>query len=238
MLGDRSPLLIAAAALILLPFVLVGLGLAVTSATEVVIFAMACMALNILVGYTGLVSFGHGAWFGLGAYIAALLQREVIPGSILLPILVALIAVAVLAVSFGYLILRRRGVYFSLLTMALSAMMYVVAFRWTSVTGGENGLGGIVRPDIAGMRLETNTVFYGLVALIAFLTIYLLWRFHRSPVGQVLIAIREAIHRLPDKPLQAGCLHTVGHLDWPGRLPVALQQSHDLGGPDLGCLLG
>ncbi len=191
MLGDRSPLLIAAAALILLPFVLVGLGLAVTSATEVVIFAMACMALNILVGYTGLVSFGHGAWFGLGAYIAALLQREVIPGSILLPILVALIAVAVLAVSFGYLILRRRGVYFSLLTMALSAMMYVVAFRWTSVTGGENGLGGIVRPDIAGIRLETNTAFYGLVGLIAFLTIYLLWRFHRSPVGQVLIAIRE-----------------------------------------------
>ena len=66
MLSDRSPLLIAAAALIVLPFGLEALGLGVTSATEVVIFAMACMALNILVGYTGLVSFGHGAWFGLG----------------------------------------------------------------------------------------------------------------------------------------------------------------------------
>ena len=71
MLGDRSPLLIAAAALIVLPFALEGLGLGITSATEVVIFAMACMALNILVGYTGLVSFGHGAWFGLAAYVAA-----------------------------------------------------------------------------------------------------------------------------------------------------------------------
>jgi branched-chain amino acid transport system ATP-binding protein/branched-chain amino acid transport system permease protein len=191
MLGDRSPLLIAAAVLLILPLGLESLGLGVTSATEVVVFAMACMALNILVGYTGLVSFGHGAWFGLGAYIAALLQREAMHGSILLPILAALIAVAVIAAIFGYLILRRRGVYFSLLTMALSAMMYVVAFRWTAVTGGENGLGGIVRPDIAGIRLENNTTYYGLVASVAFLVTYLLWRFHRSPAGHVLIAIRE-----------------------------------------------
>jgi branched-chain amino acid transport system ATP-binding protein len=189
--GDRSPLLIAAATLFILPFGLEGLGLGVTSATEVVVFAMACMALNILVGYTGLVSFGHGAWFGFAAYVAALLQREVIHGSILLPILGALIAVGAVAATFGYLILRRRGVYFSLLTMALSAMMYVVAFRWTAVTGGENGLGGIVRPDIAGIRLENNTNFYCLVASVAFLVVYLLWRFHHSPAGHVLIAIRE-----------------------------------------------
>src|SRR5262245_55773925 len=134
MLGDRFPLIIAAAVLAMLPFGLDRIGLAVTSATEVVIFAIACMALNILVGYTGLVSFGHGAWFGLGAYIAALLQREVTRGSMVVPILAALLIVAIIAAGFGYLILRRRGVYFSLLTMALSAMMYVVAFRWTSVT--------------------------------------------------------------------------------------------------------
>ena len=62
-------------------------------------------------------------------------------------------------------------------------MLYVVAFRWTAVTGGENGLGGIVRPDIAGLRLETNADFYGVVAVIAFVVVYLLWRFHRSPAG-------------------------------------------------------
>src|SRR6478735_7831916 len=116
MLKSRD-LLIAAIALLALPFAMHLIGLGVTSATEVVIFAMACMALNILVGYTGLVSFGHGAWFGLAAYLAALLQREVIHGSILLPILASLAAVALVAATFGYLILRRRGVYFSLLTM-------------------------------------------------------------------------------------------------------------------------
>jgi len=78
-------LAIAAAALLLLPFALRMLGLGITSASEVVIFAMACMALNILVGYTGLVSFGHGAWFGVGAYAAALTQRYWFPGSVLWP---------------------------------------------------------------------------------------------------------------------------------------------------------
>ena len=191
MLAGRGPLLIAAAALIGLPFALQPVGLAVTSATEVVIFAMACMALNILVGHTGLVSFGHGAWFGLGAYAAALLQRELVHGSMLFPIVGALVLIALTAWAFGYLILRRRGVYFSLLTMALSAMLYVVAFRWTAVTGGENGLGGITRPDVVGFRLENNATYYTLVAAIAFLVVYVLWRFHRSPVGHVLVAIRE-----------------------------------------------
>ncbi len=67
--------------------------------------------------------------------------------------------------------------------MALSAMMYVVAFRWTAVTGGEDGLGGIVRPDVAGIRLESNPTYYALVAAVGLLVVYLLWRFHRSPVG-------------------------------------------------------
>ena len=191
MMQERSPLIVAIVALAVLPFALNAIGLGVTSATEVVIFAMACMALNILVGYTGLISFGHGAWFGFAAYAAGILQRELFPGSMLLPILGALVLVAIIAAGFGYLILRRRGVYFALLTMALSAMMYVVAFRWTAVTGGEDGLGGIVRPNVAGVRFESNPTFYALVATIAFMIVYLLWRFHRSPVGHVLVAIRE-----------------------------------------------
>jgi ABC-type branched-subunit amino acid transport system ATPase component/ABC-type branched-subunit amino acid transport system permease subunit len=190
-LRERSPLLIAAAALIALPFALDGIGLGVTSATEVVVFAMACMALNILVGYTGLISFGHGAWFGLAAYIAGIVQRELTPGSMVLPIMAALACVALISLAFGYLILRRRGVYFALLTMGLSAMMYVVAFRWTAVTGGEDGLGGIIRPDFGSVRLESNPTFYALTAVIGFVVVYLLWRFHRSPAGHVLIAIRE-----------------------------------------------
>ncbi len=79
--------MIAAAAMVVLPFALLAGGLTLTSATDVVIFAVACMALNILVGHTGLVSFGHGAWFGVGAYAAALTQRYWFPGSVLWPVL-------------------------------------------------------------------------------------------------------------------------------------------------------
>lgn len=179
------------AALAVLPFVLHAIGLGVTSATEVVIFAMACMALNILVGYTGLVSFGHGAWFGLAAYAAAVMQREHFKDAFLMPMVIGVGCVIVLSWIFGFLILRRRGVYFSLLTLALSAMLYAVAFRWTDVTGGENGLGGIVRPALGGFSFENTIGFYVLVAAIGFLALLTLWRFHRSPLGSVLVAIRE-----------------------------------------------
>jgi branched-chain amino acid transport system ATP-binding protein len=190
-LPKSRDLLYAAIALVALPFALHAIGLGVTSATEVVVFAMACMALNILVGYTGLVSFGHGAWFGLAAYAAAILQREYFKGGFLLPLALGVGVVLVLAWVFGFLILRRRGVYFSLLTLALSAMLYAVAFRWTEVTGGENGLGGIVRPAVGGFSFENTNGYYALVACIAFAAVASLWRFHRSPLGSVLVAIRE-----------------------------------------------
>ena len=184
-------LIIAAVALALLPFALGMIGLGVTSATEVAIFALACMALNILVGYTGLTSFGHGAWFGLAAYAAGMSQRSLFAGSFFLPLLFGLVVVLLLSLVFGFLILRRRGVYFSLLTLALSAMLYSVAFRWTEVTGGENGLGGITRPALGGVSFEGAGAYYALVALICFAAVLALWRFHRSPLGSVLVAIRE-----------------------------------------------
>ena len=185
------PPLIAALGIFVLPPVLLALGLTMTSATEVVTFALACMALNILVGHTGLVSFGHGAWFGLAAYAAALIQRNLMPDSFFGPTIAGVLIVMAIAAAFGFLILRRRGVYFSLLTLALAAMLYAVAFRWTEVTGGENGLGGITRPTLLGLNLKSSTNYYWLVAAIAFLVLILLWRFHHSTVGSVLVAIRE-----------------------------------------------
>src|ERR1043165_5028140 len=180
-------LLIALAALVLLPFVLLAAGLTLTTATDAVIFAIACMGLNILVGDTGLVSFGHVAFFGLAAYAAALAQRHWFPGDIVISTLFAMLFVAVFACLAGFLMLRRRGVYFSLLTLALSAMLFAIAFRWTAVTGGESGLGGVVRPAVLG----SAWTYYWLVASVGLLTLYLLWRSHRSPVGHVLVAIRE-----------------------------------------------
>ena len=187
----KRDLVIAVLALALLPAAMNAIGLGTTSATEAVIFAMACMALNILVGYTGLTSFGHGAWFGLAAYAAGLAQRDLFKDSFILPVALGLGAVIVLSWVFGFLILRRRGVYFSLLTLALSAMLYTVAFRWTEVTGGENGLGGIVRPVFGSISFEGALPYYALVASVAFVSLALLWRFHRSPLGSVLVAMRE-----------------------------------------------
>src|SRR5207237_8822069 len=78
----------------------------------------------------------------------------------------------------------------ALLTLALAAMVYAVSFRWTEVTGGENGLGGITRPTLLGFNLESSTVYYWFVAGIALLVLWLLWRFHNSTVGTVVVAIR------------------------------------------------
>src|SRR5215208_3997489 len=91
---EHAPLLIAAVALAVLPFVLDRIGLPLRTSIDVVLFAIACLGLNVLVGYTGLVSFGHGAWFGLGAYAAALSQRYWFHGGIILPVLFAVAFVA------------------------------------------------------------------------------------------------------------------------------------------------
>ena len=188
---DHVPLIVAALALAVLPFALDVAGLPLRSSIDVVVFAIACMGLNILVGHTGLVSFGHGAWFGLGAYAAALSQRHWFPGDVILPALFAMLFVAVAALLSGALILRRRGVYFSLLTLALTALLFAIGYRWTEFTGGESGLGGVTRATVLGVDLERDWTYYGVVAAIGMGVCYLLWRFHRSPVGSVLVAIRE-----------------------------------------------
>src|SRR6478735_5550336 len=180
---EHTPILVAALSLAVLPLVLDVAGLPLRSAVDVVVFAIACMGLNILVGYTGLVSFGHGAWFGLGAYAAALSQRYWFPGDIMLPTLFSTLFVGTSAVLSGALILRRRGVYFSLLTLALTALLFAIGYRWTELTGGESGLGGVTRSRVLGIDLEYDRTYYGLVAAVGLAVCYLLWRFHHSPVG-------------------------------------------------------
>ena len=102
-----------------------------------------------------------------------------------------MIIVGVLATLVGSLILRRRGVYFSLLTLALAALTYTVAFRWSDVTGGEDGLGGLKRGSIGPFSLDNALNYYIVVALIGLAVLYLLLRVTRSPFGHVLVAIRE-----------------------------------------------
>src|SRR6266403_5421853 len=142
---DHLALVTVALALAILPFALDLVGLPLRSSIDVVVFAIAATGLNILLGYTGLVSFGHGAWFGLGAYAAALGQRHLFGDEIILPGLFSVAFVALTSLASGALILRRRGIYFSLLTLALTALLFAIAYRWTEFTGGESGLGGVTR---------------------------------------------------------------------------------------------
>jgi ABC-type branched-subunit amino acid transport system ATPase component/ABC-type branched-subunit amino acid transport system permease subunit len=183
--------LLLAASLAALPFLMSALGLTAALATELALFAMAGLGFNLLLGYTGLVSFGHGAFFGLAAYGAALLQIHVVGSGVVIPVLFGTLLATVCGLVIGFLILRRRGVYFSLLTLAFTAMIFYIIFRWTSFTGGENGLGGITRGPLLGIDLDNQNIFYATVSIIVALVAALLWRIVNSPFGRVLIAIRE-----------------------------------------------
>jgi branched-chain amino acid transport system ATP-binding protein len=185
------PLLLAGLAMVALPFALSLLGLSLNTGTMVIILAIAAMGLNLCVGYTGLVSFGHGTWFGICAYAAGLIQLHWFGGEIWLPLLLSMAIVAVLSAAVGVIILRRRGVYFSLLTLALGALTYTVAFRWSNVTGGEDGLPGLKRGSIGTLSLDNTLTYYITVALIGLAVLYALLRLARSPFGHVLVAIRE-----------------------------------------------
>src|SRR5690606_33943729 len=148
----------------ILPFALDAVGLPLRSSIDVVVFSIACMGLNVLIGYTGLVSFGHGAWVGVGAYAAALSRKQWVPGDVVLPALFAIAFVTVSSTLLGALILRRRGVYFSLLTLALTALLFAITYRWTEFTGGESGLGGVTRATVLGLNLEDDHIYYWVVA--------------------------------------------------------------------------
>ncbi len=187
----NRPLWIGAAALLALPSLMALLGLTVNTASVVVTLAIAAMGLNVLVGYTGLTSFGHGAWFGFCAYSAGLLQKNLFPDQIILPITLSVLLTAVVATAVGFLILRRRGVYFALLTLALVALCYNIAFRWSEVTGGEDGLGGLTRGRLGPIDLDDALAYYAFISIFAFAVLYGMLRVVHSPFGHVLVAIRE-----------------------------------------------
>lgn len=187
----KHPLFIIAVGLLLLPAFSWAIGMTDFAATRLALFVLAGIGLNVLLGYTGLVSFGHAMFFGLGAYAAALFQIHLTPASFWLPLLFAVLFSVALGTVVGALILRRRGVYFSLLTLAFTAMWFYLVYRWTGFTGGENGLRGITRPGFLGVPADEGIVFYYLVAGIVFLCAVVLWRLLHSPVGRVFLAIRD-----------------------------------------------
>jgi len=187
----KHPLVVSALALLVLPYFCMAIGFTYGIATEIALFAMVTLGFNLLLGYTGLLSFGHGLFFGFAAYAAALAQIHWFSGSMLLPITFAVAATAALGCAVGFLVLRRRGVYFSLLTLAFTALGFYIAFRWTDFTGGESGLRGVKRAQLLGVDLDNQLAYYFFCATIVFVVAWVMLRVVRSPFGSVLVAIRE-----------------------------------------------
>ena len=160
-----------------------------------VVLGLAAMSLNFLLGFTGVLSFGHAAYFGLGAYGAAMSIKFFAP-STALAIIVGVVAGTLAAALIGALIVKLRGVYFAMVTIAFGQVFYFIAFRWNSVTGGDDGLTGWHREPLhLGFTqidiLGNDKAFYYLVLFLFAISVALMALLLRSPLGRTLIAIRE-----------------------------------------------
>lgn len=194
-LRKQSTNLIVCALLLTLPFWIDHVGSYIQLGTQIVVMALAAMALNFLLGYTGVLSFGHAAYFGLGAYGTGMTIRYLLPSTgvgILVGTLVGALAAAVI----GPMIVRLRGVYFAMVTIAFGQVFYFIAFRWNDVTGGDDGLTNWKRMPIdlgfTTVDIQHNaTAFYYFVLVIFAVAVALMAFLLRSPFGRTLIAIRE-----------------------------------------------
>jgi branched-chain amino acid transport system permease protein len=176
------------------PLWLGAVGLYQYLALEIVIWMLFALAHNLLLGHGGLPSFGHGAYFGIGAYAFGLLQQRADAG-LLAGLLGALLCAALAGAVVAAFISHRRGIYYALLTIAFGQLMWFVAVKWHTVTGGEDGLMKIARAplQLPGMTLDLsgNTAFFYFVLAMFALVLVLLWRLVHSPFGRVLRAIKQ-----------------------------------------------
>ena len=162
--------------------------------TEILIWGLLAMSSDLLIGYTGMVSFGHSAFFGLGMYGAAAALLMVRPPNLWLAILYGLAASAVVGLFVAYFSTRLRDIYFAITTLIFSQIFYVIIFTWTEVTGGENGL-SFTRPQfgIPGVWTTpfTSTTLHWFVLAFVTASYLILRRITQSPFGMVLQSIRE-----------------------------------------------
>jgi branched-chain amino acid transport system permease protein len=160
-------------------------------ATEVLIFGMLAMSIDILAGFAGRTSLGHGAIFGVSTYVVVYATAHAglppVPAFAL-----GVVTATLVAAIFGLLAVRTSGVYFLLLTLALGMIVWGICLRWTDVTGGENGIRGDVRP----VWLSSHRAFYWAVLAGAAVVAFAMWRFVRSPFGLTLRGIRDSESRM------------------------------------------
>lgn len=160
-------------------------------ATQILIFAIFAMSLDLLMGYTGLPSFGHAAPFGAAAYTTGLLVKHGFQNPAL-AILAGLVAATIVSAIFGLLAVRTSQAYFLMITLALGQIVFAVAWSWRKFTGGDDGLSGISRPDLGlPWSMTDATAFYFFVLVFFTLVYFLMRRFVDSPFGRSLVGIRD-----------------------------------------------
>jgi branched-chain amino acid transport system permease protein len=165
--------------------------------TLILIFSLFAMSLDLLLGYTGLPSLGHAAFFGVAGYFTGLLDVKVFH-SFWIALASGLVAALICACIFGVVVLRARGHYFLIITLALSQMLWGVAFKWRSVTGGDDGFRGIARPrfDIINWNLGSTIDYYYFVLIAFGIAVIALYLVVHSLFGRVLQGIRENEQRM------------------------------------------
>jgi branched-chain amino acid transport system permease protein len=168
----------------------------VTLSTQMLIYGILAMSLDILLGYTGLSSFGHAAFFGSAGYVVAILATRYKMGFLIC--LVSGIAVTTfISTIFGLLVAHASGVYFLIITLALGMTLWGLAFRWVTMTGGDNGISGIPRPDLGlPLSLKDPLTFYYFILVFFLICLFLMAIFVRSPFGHSLKGVRESESRM------------------------------------------
>jgi branched-chain amino acid transport system permease protein len=181
----RKENILLLAAIILLPFVVRH-----AIASEIWIFAIFGLGLNLLLGYTGLLSFGQSTFFGSAAYVAGWLLKHY-GINVLFALGIGTGVGALSALLVGYLCVQRSGLYFIMLTFALNQLFYFIAYQWTGVTGGEDGMPGVPRPAFLGIDFKDPLNYYIFVSALFLISLWLMKRIVESPFGKILQAIRE-----------------------------------------------
>jgi branched-chain amino acid transport system permease protein len=169
---------------------------ATTVVRDALILAIFALSLDLLVGRAGMPSLGHAAFFGAGAYAAGITSQRL--GTDQLPVTLgaAAIVAAILALVIGILVVRSEGIFFLMLTLALAQIVFAIAFQWTAVTGGSNGLAGVGRPTLASLDFSAPDAMYVLVAITFVAAAAVVWGVVRSPYGRALIGVRENERRM------------------------------------------
>jgi branched-chain amino acid transport system permease protein len=168
-------------------------------ATLILIVGIFAMSLDILQGYAGMASLGHAAFWGTAAYVVGILNVKVLSGgNFAIEFIAAICAAAIVAAVLGLIVLRSKGVYFLMILLAASMMLWGVAFKWRSLTGGDDGLSGISRPVLSfiGLDLQNYTHFYYFVLFFFIVALLMMYLVVNSTFGHTLIGIRESEVRM------------------------------------------